>query len=144
MGGAATVCASIVTAASLKLPVNIVGEHLDIKYPVCLFFKFIFVIHNMCKSEHFTALIHSGLAPLCENMPSGKATKPGDVVKAKNGKTIQVSGILKWASNCYLSVLVPTLWLKCWSVPSTSQKADGSICKNLELLLNVRRCLDMD
>ncbi|XP_056136738.1 cytosol aminopeptidase [Lampris incognitus] len=55
MGGAATVCASIVTAAALKLPINIVG-----------------------------------LAPLCENMPSGKANKPGDVVKAKNGKTIQV------------------------------------------------------
>ncbi|XP_007549691.1 cytosol aminopeptidase [Poecilia formosa] len=55
MGGAATVCASIVAAAALKLPVNIVG-----------------------------------LAPLCENMPSGKATKPGDVVTAKNGKTIQV------------------------------------------------------
>lgn len=55
MGGAATVCASVVTAAALKLPVNIIG-----------------------------------LAPLCENMPSGKATKPGDVVKAKNGKTIQV------------------------------------------------------
>ncbi|KAF0037231.1 cytosol aminopeptidase [Scophthalmus maximus] len=55
MGGAATVCASIVTAAALKLPVNIIG-----------------------------------LAPLCENMPSGKATKPGDVVTAKNGKTIQV------------------------------------------------------
>uniref|UniRef100_A0A8C5GW97 Cytosol aminopeptidase n=1 Tax=Gouania willdenowi TaxID=441366 RepID=A0A8C5GW97_GOUWI len=55
MGGAATVCASIVTAAALKLPVNIIG-----------------------------------LTPLCENMPSGKATKPGDVVTAKNGKTIQV------------------------------------------------------
>uniref|UniRef100_A0A1A8PDU5 Cytosol aminopeptidase n=1 Tax=Nothobranchius pienaari TaxID=704102 RepID=A0A1A8PDU5_9TELE len=55
MGGAATVCASIVTAAALNLPVNIIG-----------------------------------LAPLCENMPSGKATKPGDVVRAKNGKTIQV------------------------------------------------------
>lgn len=55
MGGAATVCSAIVTAASLKLPVNIIG-----------------------------------LAPLCENMPSGKANKPGDVVKAKNGKTIQV------------------------------------------------------
>ncbi|KAM8878495.1 cytosol aminopeptidase [Spinachia spinachia] len=55
MGGAATVCASIVTAAALKLPVNIIG-----------------------------------LAPLCENMPSGKATKPGDVVTARNGKTIQV------------------------------------------------------
>ena len=30
------------------------------------------------------------LIPLCENMPSGSATKPGDVVTAMNGKTIQV------------------------------------------------------
>ena len=29
--------------------------------------------------------------PLCENMPSGSAVKPGDVVTAMNGKTIQVS-----------------------------------------------------
>ncbi|KAK1792586.1 hypothetical protein P4O66_012524 [Electrophorus voltai] len=55
MGGAASVCSTIVTAAALKLPINIIG-----------------------------------LTPLCENMPSGKATKPGDVVHAKNGKTIQV------------------------------------------------------
>ncbi|XP_066516537.1 cytosol aminopeptidase [Hoplias malabaricus] len=55
MGGAATVCSAIVTAAALKLPINIIG-----------------------------------LAPLCENMPSGKANKPGDVVHARNGKTIQV------------------------------------------------------
>ncbi|XP_078698231.1 cytosol aminopeptidase-like [Branchiostoma floridae x Branchiostoma belcheri] len=31
-----------------------------------------------------------GLIPLCENMPSGRATRPGDVVTAMNGKTIQV------------------------------------------------------
>ncbi|MBN3309457.1 AMPL aminopeptidase, partial [Amia calva] len=55
MGGAATVCSAVVTAAALNLPLNIVG-----------------------------------LAPLCENMPSGKANKPGDVVRAKNGKTIQI------------------------------------------------------
>lgn len=55
MGGAATVCSAIVTAAALKIPINIIG-----------------------------------LAPLCENMPSGKANKPGDVVRAKNGKTIQI------------------------------------------------------
>ena len=30
------------------------------------------------------------LIPLTENMPDGKSTKPGDVVIAKNGKTIQV------------------------------------------------------
>ncbi|ELW46982.1 Cytosol aminopeptidase, partial [Tupaia chinensis] len=55
MGGAATVCSAIVSAAKLHLPVNVIG-----------------------------------LAPLCENMPSGKANKPGDVVRARNGKTIQV------------------------------------------------------
>lgn len=30
------------------------------------------------------------LVPLCENMPSGNAVKPGDVVVAKNGKSIEV------------------------------------------------------
>lgn len=32
----------------------------------------------------------SAYIPLCENMPSGVATKPGDVVKALNGKTIEI------------------------------------------------------
>jgi len=31
-----------------------------------------------------------GLIPLCENMPSGTAVKPGDVITALNGKTIQI------------------------------------------------------
>jgi len=31
-----------------------------------------------------------GLLPTCENMPSGKAMKPGDIVTALNGKTIEV------------------------------------------------------
>ncbi|MCL4382768.1 MAG: leucyl aminopeptidase [Patescibacteria group bacterium] len=31
-----------------------------------------------------------GLMPVTENMPSGKAIKPGDIVKAYNGKTIEV------------------------------------------------------
>ncbi len=32
----------------------------------------------------------TALAPLTENMPSGSATKPGDVLTARNGKTIEV------------------------------------------------------
>jgi aminopeptidase len=28
--------------------------------------------------------------PLCENLPSGHATKPGDVIIAMNGKSIEV------------------------------------------------------
>jgi len=31
-----------------------------------------------------------GLLPACENMPSGAALKPGDIVRALNGKTIEV------------------------------------------------------
>lgn len=30
------------------------------------------------------------LVPLCENMPSGSAVKPGDVITAMNGTTIEV------------------------------------------------------
>ncbi len=32
----------------------------------------------------------SGVIPACENMPSGKALRPGDIVRALNGKTIEV------------------------------------------------------
>jgi leucyl aminopeptidase len=32
----------------------------------------------------------NGYMPLTENMPSGSATKPGDIIKAYNGKTIEV------------------------------------------------------
>lgn len=31
-----------------------------------------------------------GILPACENMPSGSATRPGDIVTAMNGKTIEV------------------------------------------------------
>jgi len=31
-----------------------------------------------------------GVMPVAENMPSGKATKPGDIVKAMNGKTVEI------------------------------------------------------
>ena len=36
------------------------------------------------------AYLITGFIPLCENMPGGGASKPGDVVRAMNGKTIQV------------------------------------------------------
>lgn len=32
-----------------------------------------------------------GILPACENMPSGKAMRPGDIVTALNGKTIEVA-----------------------------------------------------
>jgi leucyl aminopeptidase len=31
-----------------------------------------------------------GIVPACENMPSGRATKPGDIVKSMSGQTIEV------------------------------------------------------
>jgi leucyl aminopeptidase len=31
-----------------------------------------------------------GVVPACENMPSGRATKPGDVVKSMSGQTIEI------------------------------------------------------
>eukprot|EP00106_Octopus_bimaculoides_P013588 XP_014781030.1 PREDICTED: uncharacterized protein LOC106876828 [Octopus bimaculoides] len=43
---------------------------------------------GVCKLE--LPIYVKAFIPLCENMPGGKATKPGDVVTAMNGKTIQV------------------------------------------------------
>ena len=31
-----------------------------------------------------------GLIPACENMPSGRATKPGDIVKSMSGQTVEI------------------------------------------------------
>jgi len=31
-----------------------------------------------------------GLVPTCENMPSGRATKPGDIVKTMSGQTVEI------------------------------------------------------
>ncbi|HEU4603058.1 MAG TPA: leucyl aminopeptidase, partial [Steroidobacteraceae bacterium] len=31
-----------------------------------------------------------GVVPACENMPSGRATKPGDIVKSMSGQTIEI------------------------------------------------------
>src|SRR4029453_4776080 len=31
-----------------------------------------------------------GIVPACENMPSGKATKPGDIVRSMSGQTIEI------------------------------------------------------
>lgn len=55
MAGAAAVIAAFVTAARLKLPLNLVG-----------------------------------LIPTTENMPSGSATKPGDVVTMRKGLTVEI------------------------------------------------------
>src|SRR5207244_275458 len=31
-----------------------------------------------------------GLVPACENMPNGRATKPGDIIKSMSGQTIEI------------------------------------------------------
>ena len=60
-----------------------------------------------------------GLVPATENMPGGKATKPGDVVKAMNGKTIEVintdaEGRLILADAlCYANKLGATKMIDC-------------------------------
>ena len=46
-----------------------------------------------------------GLTPLCENMPSGNAVKPGDVVTAMNGKSIEVRWCVRRVSGKLRSTL---------------------------------------
>ena len=46
-------------------------------------------IMSVLKDLHPQVEVH-GIIAACENMPSGKAYKPGDILTAKNGKTIEV------------------------------------------------------
>ncbi|HTV91300.1 MAG TPA: leucyl aminopeptidase, partial [Verrucomicrobiae bacterium] len=49
------------------------------------------VIATMCALGKLKPKLNVvGIVPATENMPGGKATKPGDIVKAMNGKTIEV------------------------------------------------------
>jgi leucyl aminopeptidase len=49
------------------------------------------VLGTLCAIGELKAKINViGLVPACENMPSGRATKPGDIVKSMSGQTIEV------------------------------------------------------
>jgi leucyl aminopeptidase len=49
------------------------------------------VIAGMCAMAHLRAPIRVvGVVPMTENMPGGRATKPGDVLKGAGGKTVEV------------------------------------------------------
>uniref|UniRef100_T1IIZ4 Cytosol aminopeptidase n=1 Tax=Strigamia maritima TaxID=126957 RepID=T1IIZ4_STRMM len=73
-----------------------------------------------------------GLIPLCENMPSGTATKPGDVVTAMNGKTIQVDNtdaegrLILADALCYAHKFQPLLILDMATLTGAMMTALGS------------------
>jgi leucyl aminopeptidase len=50
------------------------------------------VLAAMCALAQLQVPLHVvGLMPMAENMPSGSAQRPGDIVRACNGKTIEVA-----------------------------------------------------
>jgi len=64
-------------------------------------------------------------------MPGGKATKPGDVVKAMNGKTIQVINLNSLALSCDHFFVSQTskkniLALKNYFCPSSEKKENSN------------------
>lgn len=70
--------------------------------------------------------------PLCENMPSGTAVKPGDVVTARNGKTIQVDNtdaegrLILADALCYAETFKPRLLLDMATLTGAIDVALGS------------------
>jgi leucyl aminopeptidase len=60
----------------------------EMKFDMCGAATVFGTLHAMATLQWEGELI--GLVPTCENMPSGTATKPGDVVKSMSGQTIEV------------------------------------------------------
>ncbi|XP_054264380.1 cytosol aminopeptidase-like isoform X2 [Macrosteles quadrilineatus] len=74
-----------------------------------------------------------GLTPLCENMPGGRATKPGDVVVAMNGKTIQVDNtdaegrLILADALCYAAQFSPRFTLDIATLTGAMKVALGAV-----------------
>lgn len=77
-----------------------------------------------------------GLTPLCENMPSGRATKPGDVVTAMNGKTIKVDNtdaegrLILADALCYAATFSPKFTLEIATLTGTISNIPHYCCRN--------------
>merc|ERR1712223_1642268 len=94
------------------------------------------------------------LIPLCENMPGGKATKPGDVVVAKNGKTIQVDNtdaegrLILADALCYADTFKPKLVLDIATLTGACSvalgtAATGVFCTDTKDFAALERCGSM-
>lgn len=90
----------------------------------------------------------TGLIPATENLPSGKALKPGDVLKAMNGKTIEVANTdaegrliladaLSYARKQGLSPLIDVATLTGACHIALGDFATGAFTNNQELLNKV-------
>jgi leucyl aminopeptidase len=65
------------------------GEAMDeMKYDMCGAASVIGTMYSAALMKLKKNVI--GVVPTCENMPSGKATRPGDIVKSMSGQTIEI------------------------------------------------------
>ncbi|WP_433915472.1 leucyl aminopeptidase [Polynucleobacter ibericus] len=65
------------------------GEAMDeMKYDMCGAASVIGTMYSVALMNLKKNVI--GVVPTCENMPSGRATRPGDIVKSMSGQTIEV------------------------------------------------------
>jgi len=94
-----------------------------------------------------------GIIPATENLPSGSALKPGDVIKAMNGKTIEVvstdaegrlilADALSYAVKQGLSPLVDLATLTGACRVALGTGYSGAFGNDQELIDNVRRAAD--
>lgn len=92
----------------------------------------------------------TAIVPMTENMPSGSATKPGDVVRAMNGKTIEVintdaegrlilADALGYARKLGLSPLVDVATLTGAMIVALGKSATGVIGNDGSLIEGVLR-----
>ncbi|VVC30693.1 Peptidase M17, leucyl aminopeptidase, C-terminal,Peptidase M17, leucyl aminopeptidase, N- [Cinara cedri] len=87
-----------------------------------------------------------GLAPLCENMPSSNALKPGDVIYAMNGKSIQVDNtdaegrLILADALCYASKFEPKITVDLATLTGAMVVAIGEAATGVFSTSNVSWC----
>ncbi len=91
-----------------------------------------------------------GIAPCCENMVNGKANKPGDIVTAMNGKTIEINntdaegrliladGLTYAQQNVHPDELIDLATLTGACIVALGKEASGIMGTNDELIDGIR------
>jgi leucyl aminopeptidase len=87
-GGPIVLVGKGVTFDSGGISLKPAGAMDEMKYDMCGAASVLGVLRAV--AELALPLTVIGLIPTCENMPSGRATKPGDIVKSLSGKTIEI------------------------------------------------------
>ena len=138
-------------SGGLSLKPSQAMESMKIDMAGCAAMLGIFSVLSKLKLQNIE--VH-GISAICENMPSGRAMKPGDVVRAMDGKTIEVlntdaegrltlADALTYAVRLKPDYIIDLATLTGACVVALGEEVSGYMGNNRELLEKIKKAAEV-